>query len=55
VIDDGVPTSLLVSADREVRSENAMELESTTTITCVGCGAEPDGDLWDEICELSLG
>lgn len=55
VCDDGVPTTYSVSADREVRCEDAVELPATITITCVGCDAEPDGDLWDEICKLYRG
>ena len=54
VSEDGPPTNHSVSADREVLWEDSM-LEPTFTITCEGCGAEPDGDLWDEIYELCQG
>jgi len=56
VIEDGPSTNHSVSADREVVwAQNCIEQEPIFTITCDGCGAEPDGDLWDEIYELVQG
>lgn len=55
VSEDGPWTHLSVSADREVRCADIIATETTPTITCDGCGTEPDGDLWDEICELAQG
>jgi len=53
--DSGVPTTYSVSADRDVRCEDAVALEADIIIICIGCDAEPDGDLWDEIYALYCG
>ena len=55
VCDNGVPTTYSVSADGEVRCEDAVELSASITVTCIGCDAEPDGALWDEIRRLYNG
>lgn len=56
VFEDGPYTNHSVSPDREVTWEQpAVETEPVATITCNGCDAEPDGDLWDEICALVQG
>ena len=54
VSEDWPPTAYAVSADREVVELDGQG-QRESEITCDKCGETPDGDLWEEIYELSQG